>query len=209
MNLINLKSLHVCKGVLIAMLLGSLIACTSSGRTSIDTHSTEASANFSQLKTYRWDYSALGKIQPDGSHMPELDRVVCEHIDKIMSEKGYTRATTGKADFTLDYRITITQQEAAEDSIVTPDQQSEANDYGLRWTFDKGESPSFKGLQAPKSQTVIYQNGTLHLAAFDNQGHVIWHSSASRILNGRANEAERRAAVRVAVNKIMKTFPND
>ena len=209
MKLINLKSLHVCKVALIAMLLGTLAACSASGRTSIDTHSTDASANFSQLKTYRWDYSALGKIQPDGSHMPELDRVVCEHVDKIMSEKGYTRAATGKTDFTLDYRITITQQEAAEDSVVTPDQQSEANDYGLRWTFDKGESPSFKGLQAPKSQTVIYQNGTLHLAAFDNQGHVIWHSSASRILNGRANEAERRAAVRVAVNKIMKTFPND
>ena len=209
MKLINLKSLHVCKVALIAMLLGSLVACSGSGRTSIDTHSTEASADFSQLKTYRWDYSALGKIQPDGSHMPELDRVVCEHVDKIMSEKGYTRAATGKTDFTLDYRITITQQEAAEDSVVTPDQQSEANDYGLRWTFDKGESPSFKGLQAPKSQTVIYQNGTLHIAAFDNQDHVIWHSSASRILNGRANEAERRAAVRVAVNKIMKTFPND
>ena len=209
MKLINFKSLHICKGLLIAFLLGSLVACSFSGRTSIEEHSTEASANFSQLKIYRWDYSALGKIQPDGSHMPELDRVVCEHVDKIMSEKGYTRATTGKADFTLDYRITITQQEAAADSIVTPDQQSEANDYGLRWTFDKGESPSFKGLQAPKNQTVIYQNGKLHLAAFDNQGHVIWHSSASRILNGRANEAERRAALRIAVNKIMKTFPTE
>lgn len=209
MKLINLKYLGMCNRLLITVLLGSLVACTSSGRTAIDTHSTEASANFSQLKTYRWDYSALGKIQPDGSHMPELDRVVCEHVDKIMSEKGYARAATGKADFTLDYRITITQQEAAEGAVVTPDNQSEANDYGLRWTFDKGESPSFKGLQAPKNQTVIYQNGTLHLAAFDNQGQAIWHSSATRILNGRANEAERRAALRIAVNKIMKTFPTE
>ena len=88
MKLINLKYLGMCNRLLITVLLGSLVACTSSGRTSIDTHSTEASANFSQLKTYRWDYSALGKIQPDGSHMPELDRVVCEHVDKIMSEKG-------------------------------------------------------------------------------------------------------------------------
>lgn len=209
MKLINKKYLHICNGLLITLLLGSLVACSTSGRSSIDTHSTDASANFAQLKTYRWDYSALGKIQPDGSHIPEMDRVVCEHVDKIMSEKGYTRVATGKADFTLDYRITITQEEAAEGAVVTPDSQSEANDYGLRWTFDKGESPSFKGLQAPKNQTVIYQNGTLHLAAFDNQGQVIWHSSATKILNGRANEAERRAAVRVVVNKIMKTFPDD
>ncbi|HSC75211.1 MAG TPA: DUF4136 domain-containing protein [Pseudomonadales bacterium] len=195
--------------LLIGLLMGSLAACTASDHTSIDTYSTDASANFSQLKTYRWDFSALGKIQPDGSHLPEFDRVVCDHVDKDLSEKGYTRVASGPADFTLDYRITITQDEAAENPVTSPNSESEANDYGLRWTFDKGESPSFKGLQAPKTQMVVYRNGTLHLAAFDKQGHVIWHSSATKILNGRANEAERRAAVRVAVNKIIRTLPVD
>ena len=208
MKLFNLKNMNILNKLLLSLMFGSLVACAATGRISVDKHSADASADFAQLKTYSWDYSALGKIQPDGSHMPELDRVVCEHVDKIMSENGYTRINAKrKADFTLDYRVTITQEEAAESTAITPDSQSEANDYGLRWTFQKGESPSFKGLQAPKSQTVIYQNGTLHLAAFNNQGEAIWHSSATKILNGRANEAERRAALRIAVNKIMKTFP--
>lgn len=207
MKLLNSKYLHFVHALLISMLLGSLVGCTSSGRTSIETYSPEASADFSQLKTYRWDFSAMGKVQPDGSHMPEFDRVVCDHIDKHLAGLGYTRIAKGNADFTLDYRVTITQEEAAENKTIPVDAGSEANDYGLRWTFDKGESPSFKGLQAPKDQTVIYRNGTLHLAAFNNQGHMIWHSSASRILNGHANEAARRAALRIAVNKIMDTFP--
>ncbi len=205
----SLKYLQFFNALLVSVLVGSLASCTSSGRTEIETHDTEASANFTQLKTYRWDFAAMGKAQPDGSHMPEFDRVVCDHVDKDMSEKGFTRVASGRADFTLDYRITVTQEAAGETPIVDPNIQSEANEYGLRWTFDKGESPSFKGLQAPKTQTVIYQNGTLHIAAFDNQGHMIWHSSATRILNKRANEAERRAAVRVAVDKIMNTWPTD
>lgn len=190
----------------IGVLLTLLTACTSSGRTVIDEHSTEASANFSELKTYSWDFKGLGRLQPDGSHNAEFDRVVCDHIDKILDEKGYKRVAAGNADFTLDYRITVKQEEAVETNANTG---SEANDYGLRWTFDKDESPTFKGLQAPKSETVIYQSGTLHLAAFNKQGQTIWHSSASRILKDRANEAERRAALRVAVNKIMRTFPSE
>lgn len=207
MKLINSKCLQYVNALLISLLLGSLTACTTSGKTTIETYSPETSADISQLKTYRWDFSAMGKVQPDGSHMPEFDRVVCDHIDKHLAERGYTRVAKGNADFTLDYRVTIRQEEAAESKTIPADAKSEANDYGLRWTFDKGESPSFKGLQAPKDQTVIYRNGTLHLAAFDKQGNIIWHTSASRILNEHANEAARRAALRIAVNKIMDTFP--
>ena len=111
--------------------------------------------------------------------------------------------------YVLDYRIVVKEGEAAENPIVTPDAQSEANDYGFRWTFDKTEKPTFKGLQAPESQTVIYRQGTLHLAAYDKQGQTIWHSSATKIINEQSNEASRRAAIRVAVNKMMRTFPDD
>jgi hypothetical protein len=204
MNIIAQKYAYIFNGLLIAVLLGLLTACTSSGRTVIDEHSTEASANFAEMKTYRWDFSAMGKVTPDGGHTAEFDRVVCDHVDKVLGEKGYKRVASGNADFTLDYRVTVTQEEAVEGSS---DASSEANDYGFRWTFDKDESPSFKGLQPPKSETVIYRNGTLHLAAFNQQNQTIWHSSASRILNERTNEAERRAALRVAVNKIMRSFP--
>ena len=202
-------SLKFFNALLISSMLAMLSACMSSGRTSIETYSTDASADFSQLKTYRWDNTAMGKTLPDGGHLPEFDRVVSDHVDKILAEKGYKRVAGGAADFVLDYRIVVKEGEAAENPIVTPDAQSEANDYGFRWTFDKTEKPTFKGLQAPESQTVIYRQGTLHLAAYDKQGQTIWHSSATKIINEQSNEASRRAAIRVAVNKMMRTFPDD
>jgi hypothetical protein len=203
------KFLKHCSTFLMCLLLGTLVACTTSDRTSIDEYSTEAKADFTQLKTYKWNFAAMGKLQPDGSHLPEFDRVLCDHVDKHLAENGFQRMETGSVDFTLDYRVVISQEEAALDDKKTINIEQQSNDYGLRWTFDRSESPSFKGLQAPKDQTVVYQNGTLHIAAFDKQGLVIWHSSASRILkNGRGNEAERRAALRIAVNKVMATFPN-
>lgn len=200
----RMKSLHT---LLLAMLLATLAACGSQQRMAIDEHGTEAKGDFSQLKTYRWDFSALGNVAPDGGHIPEFDRVVCEHVDKHLSGMGYTRVEKGPTDFTLDYRVVITQEEAVVGSNANTPENDKVNEYGLRWTFDRGESPSFQGLQAPKDVSVIYRNGTLHLAAFDAQQKSIWHSSATKLLNGGNNEAERRAAVRIAVDKLMKTFP--
>ena len=191
---------------LVSLLL--LTACsTGSQRTEIDQHSTDISSDFSQLKTYRWDFAAMGKTVPEGGHFGEFDRVLCEHVDKHLAEMGYQRVAKGNTDFVLDYRVVVTQQEAAEASATGVDNNQQANQYGLRWTFDKDQSPTYQGLQAPKDNMVVYRNGTLHLGAFDNQGRSLWHTSASRILGERANEAERRAALRIAVNKLMQEFP--
>lgn len=197
------------KPLFAGLLLFILAGCTVSDHTAIDTYSTEADADFNQLKTYRWDFAAMGKLQPDGSHLPEFDRVLCEHVDKHLAERGFTRVEKGNADFTLDYRVVITREEAAANGAANLENEQKNNEYGLRWTFDRDESPSFQGLKAPKDQTVIYQHGTLHLGAFNAQGASIWHSSATRILTGRNNEAERRAALRIAVNKLMDEFPVD
>jgi hypothetical protein len=202
-----LPSLRTVRGLFLTLLACTLLACTTSERTVFDRQGTEANADFNQLKTYRWDFSALGKLQPDGSHLPEFDRVLCEHVDKHLAEKGYRRIDKGNADFSLDYRVVVTREEAAMAGNGANENEQRANEYGLRWSFDRDEAPSFKGLQAPKDQTVVYQNGTLHLAAFNAQGETIWHSTATRILSGRGNEAERRAALRIAVNKLMDKFP--
>lgn len=189
------------------ILLASVVAaCSTSSGTHVETYSTEASADFEDMKTYRWDFSGMDNAVPNGGHTQEFNRVVCEYVDMLMNDRGYKRVAKGDADITLDYRVVVTQ-EASEESDTSATNHSEANDYGLRWTFDKDELPTFQGLQSPKAQTVLYSRGELHLAAFNTQGQVIWHSSAARILDGRSNEAERRAALRIAVEKIMRTFP--
>lgn len=186
----------------------SIAACSTSTRDSVQTYSTDASADFADMKTYRWDFSGMDSAVPTGGHTQEFNHVVCEYVDMLMNDRGFKRVAKGDADFTLDYRVVITQEEAAETDDSALDNNGEANkNYGLRWTFDKDELPAFKGLQAPKDQTVLYSRGELHLAAVNPQGQVIWHSSSTRILEGHSNEAERRAAVRIAVDKIMKTFP--
>lgn len=207
MKVMNLKHLRFFQSLLLSFILVLLAACSTSDRMKLETHSTDASADFKHLKTYRWDFSALAKIQPDGGHYPEFDRVVCDHVDKHLAELGYTRVNSGTADFTLDYRVVINQKQAAADQEALSENNQQANPYGLRWSFDQGEKPSFDGLKAPKDQTVIYQSGELHLAAFNQQGQAIWHESITRIIKQRGNEAERRAAVRIAVDKIMKDFP--
>lgn len=190
----------------LVFLVSVIAACSTSSGTHVETYGTEASADFEDMKTYRWDFSGMDNAVPTGGHTQEFNRVVCEYVDMLMNDRGYKRVAKGDADITLDYRVVVTQ-EAFEDSNTSTTNHSEANDYGLRWTFDKDELPTFQGLQSPKAQTVLYSRGELHLAAFNTQGQVIWHSSAVRILDGRSNEAERRAALRIAVEKIMKTFP--
>jgi hypothetical protein len=174
----------------------------------IEKYSTDVSADFHQLKTYRWDFMAMGKSQPEGGHLAEFDRVLCEHVDKHLAQMGYTRAEKGPTDFTLDYRVVMKQEQSADDAATTNTRNEENNPFGWRWSINDTGSPTYQGLKAPKSETQIYRTGTLHLAAVDNQGHIIWHRSATRILNEHGNEAERRAGLRIAVNKLMESFPS-
>lgn len=197
----------VSRSIAICALLFAMFGCTASKQTDIETYSTESSADFHQLKTYRWDFTAMGKAQPDGGHLAEFDRVLCEHVDKHMADLGFTRVETGSADFLMDYRVVVKQEQASSDAAGNP-QHDENNPYGWRWSLNDAGSPTYQGLQAPKTDTQIYRSGTLHLAAVDKQGRVIWHSSATRILNEHGNEAERRAALRIATNKLMALFPS-
>lgn len=184
-----------------------LSACSGTKPLTIEKYDRDISADFQSLKTYRWDFSALSGAEPTGGHLPEFNLVLCEHVDKHMAAMGYQRVDSGSADFVLDYRVVIEQGEAADSPATATDALShvdEVNQYSLRWHFDKRGTPA---MEAPKDHMTPYQRGTLHLAATDEKNQVLWHYSVSKILNQRANEAERRAAMRIAIDKLMKEFP--
>lgn len=192
--------------VLTASLL--LTACSNNKPLSIESYSRDASADFSNLKTYKWDFSGLSEKEPTGGHLPEFSQVLCEHVDQHLSSLGYQRVDSGSSDFILDYRIVIEQGEASTNHNDATEAFSNAeavNQYSLRWQFDKRAAPSMEG---PKDHMTPYQRGTLHLGALNDKNQVIWHYSVSKILNQRSNEAERRAAMRIAIDKLMKKFPN-
>lgn len=193
-------------GLAVAAIL-LLSACSGTKPLSIEKYDRDISADFQNLTTYRWDFSALGEKEPKGGHLPEFNLVLCEHVDKHMAQMGYQRVETNNADFVLDYRVVIEQGEAADDQADATDslsQVDEVNQYSLRWHFDKRSTPA---MEAPKDHMTPYQRGTLHLGALDDKNQVLWHYSVSKILNQRANEAERRAAMRIAIDKLMKEFP--
>lgn len=191
----------------IAMAVLLLPACWNNKPLSIEKYDKDISTDFANLKTYRWDFSALGEKEPKGGHLPEFNLVLCEYVDKHMAEMGYQKIDSGHADFVLDYRIVIEQGEAADDKASADNTMShvdETNDYSLRWHFDKRAAPT---METPKDHMTPYQRGTLHLGAMDEKHQALWHYSVSKILNQRANEAERRAAMRIAIDKLMNEFP--
>ena len=194
--------------ILLLCSLLMLAACTSSTKSfSVENQGRDISTNVGTLKTYAWDFDALRDKLPTGGHLPEFNRVLCEHVDKHLAELGYQRVDGEHSDFVLDYRVVFEKGEAADD--LSPAMESlshveEVNDYSLRWRFDKRTNPE---VEEPKDHMAVYQRGILHIAAVDNSQRVMWHYSVSKILNQRANEAERRAALRIAIDKVMKEFP--
>lgn len=202
---------HTCHRFLALLLAVWLAGCTSDRNFAVENVGSEASSEFSALKTYHWNFDGLRDAVPTGGHLPEFNRVVCEHVDQHLAALGYQRvAPEQQADFVMDYRITVEQAEAASDDDAARSLQDlsnveEVNNYSLRWRFDERNAPH---VEAPKDHMVPYQRGTLHLGASNDHGQTIWHYSVSKMLNQRANEAERRAALRIAVDKVMKSFPS-
>jgi hypothetical protein len=203
-----MKSRRLILTVFLSSIIALLSGCFGGSKAfTIESYKTDANADVSQLKTYHWNFDGLREAVPTGGHLPEFNRVLCEHVDQLMSEMGYERvAPEQAADFVLDYRIVIiTDTAALADSNETPfPNVEEVNDYSLRWRFDERSAPQ---VEAPKDRMVPFQRGLLHLGASNDSGQTLWHYSVSKILNERANEAERRAAVRIAVDKLMKQFP--
>ena len=122
------------------------------------------------------------------------------HLEQQQPAPAEARLDAGQA-----IAADVEQGEAADDQAQeTLSHTDEVNEYKLRWYFDKRATPN---MEEPKDHMTPYQRGILHLGAFNENNQAVWHYSVSKILNQRANEAERRAGMRVAIDKLMKKFP--
>lgn len=161
-----------------------------------------------QLNTYQWDAQALSQAQTNGYRLSDMEQTITDHVDSIMSAKGYQRVASN-GDFRLDYRILIEEKTTAKQDKTAHSENDQApNEYGLRWRFDeKGGSTEFEGLRKPQESLITYENGTLHVAAVDPSGNTLWHAKSTRTLNSRGNEAERRAQLRIGLDQALKSLP--
>ena len=93
----------------------------------------EPSANFSNLKNYKWqstEQEKTGDIRVDN---PLLDKRIREAIDHSLSEKGYQSGNQTSFDFYVSYKMTIKRR-------------IEADNINTGVGFGIGSSGSFGGI---------------------------------------------------------------
>lgn len=189
--------------IIAASLALGLSACTQ-----VSPLLTSDNQRLSQLSTYQWDAQALSQAQTQGYRIADMEQTITDHVDSIMSAKGYQRVASN-ADFRLDYRVLIEEKTTAkQDKTSVSENDQAANEFGLRWRFnDKIGNGEVEGLGKQQESLITYENGTMHVAAVDAAGNTLWHAKSVRTLNSRGNEAERRAQLRIGLDQALKSLP--
>ena len=191
------------------LLIASALALGLSACTQVSPIMGGDNQRLSQLATYQWDAQALSNAQTQGYRLNDMEQTITDHVDSVMSAKGYQRVASN-ADFRLDYRILIEEKTTAkQDKTSASENDQAANEFGLRWRFDdKIGNGEVEGLGKQQESLITYENGTMHVAAVDATGNVLWHAKSVRTLNSRGNEAERRAQLRIGLDQALKSLPN-
>lgn len=165
-------------------------------------------ARLSGMQTYQWNSQLLSSGETSGYRMNDMETVITDYVDGAMAQKGYRRVASN-ADFHLDYRLLLEEKTSAhDDKTAQSENDQRANEFGVRWRFDdKSGATEFEGLGKPQESLVTYENGTLHVAAANPQGEILWQAKSTRTLNSRGNEAERRAQLRIGLGQVFRSLP--
>ena len=150
-------------------------------------------AKFSRLHTWEWQSSTplvTGNPRVDD---PLVHERIQTAIDKSLTQKGFTRVSSGKPDFLVTYHIAL-QQKLDAHTIYT------------------GYGPCRGWYGVGGAQTVVdtYDVGTLLIDFISpDSNNVIWRGTGqSRIQELRTPE-ERQARIQDAVDRILEQFPPD
>lgn len=165
------------------------------------------SMDISVFSTYRWDRSSLVTIAPDERAATDYGVIIIDEIDKMLAALGYSKVDDGTADITMDFRVTIKDlvaQFVEEDSIDIIEYKSP---YGLQWRFGKDDQPVHLEMATPAAELAYYEEGTLHIGAFDLEKKLAWHAMAHKIINKKHLPVEHEKVLRQKVRLIMTRFP--
>lgn len=189
--------------ILSVLLIPGLIAgcSTISVKTDYDT-----SADFADLKTYKWA-SYLEKVskakQLDDSL---LDTRVRNAVNSVLRSKGYREAEFGTPDFLVEYHAAV--QEKTDTSTI------DSPYYGTKTvkikhdgsvTKKTGFYTSFGG---PQTITVHYEEGTIIVDMVNPKTNtLLWRGSASEVIRPHITPEERDERVYEAVEKLLEKFP--
>jgi len=194
---------------LFTIALITLILAACSNGISLTKHDTEGSADLTTLKTYNWaaDSEFTGTSEVAG-HNRVFDKIIRNTVNQVLQEKGYVLTDSAQADFSIDYRINIQEEVVATDAAYSQSENDQnINQYGPTWKIGGGSDSGYQGLEPPAEELIFLQKGRLHIGAFAPTNSLVWHTSATKLLNSQKTDIERQQTMQQAVTKVMSSFP--
>jgi len=150
-------------------------------------------AKFGRLHTWAWQGSTPSVTGNPRLDDPLLHERIQSAIDKSLTQKGFTRAGSGKPDFLVTYHIAL-QQKLDAHTIYT------------------GYGPYRGWYGVGGAQTVVdtYDVGTLLIDFISPEtNNVIWRGSGQSRIQELKTPEERQARIQDAVDRILEQFPPD
>ena len=167
--------------VFVVFLAVSFINCST---LSVNTDYDE-SLTFSGLKTYFW-LPVPRKLKDDPRvDWETLDLRVKRAVDEVLSEKGFSRLTSGKPDFLVVYNVTLDRR-----VIAT--------------TLDTTHT----GSRPPGWASFNYEEGTLILNILEAETRkLMWQGRAQDEVSFVANPERKQKRISKAVRLMLENFP--
>jgi hypothetical protein len=187
------------KRAVAALLLFALAATVVMARAKIEVQR-DKKFDFATLKTWDWNPSGPGDVKvwltAESKSEPvkkTYEPVLMKAVEDELARRGLTRASGGKADFSVTYYVLITTSTNSQEmgQFLPPVTQ-----YGV---------PPF----APATTSLkIFPQGTVVLdIGAPDPGHVVWRAVAQAEVELDRTEAERSERIRNVIRDIVAKLP--
>ena len=176
--------------IFLLVLLASLVGCSSINYQEIQPVSPELKA----LKYYRWAVPVVTK--ESGARAVEFDTTFRGLIEADMEKKGYVY-DVDKAEFGLDYRISVVTRPGIDAEIYAP-----------HWTSDNRGNLTYTGWADPQGTGDMLKHGTVTLSMRSNKtDKLLWEGAVSKLMRSNEDEIDMSGAAKIAANALVGKIP--
>lgn len=196
---------RVFRTIVLQMLVFLLTSCTSSIR--IVNESIDRPGDLTNATTYRWDKASLATVAPAEVAASEFIATIRNEIDLALAARGFRKVDDGPADMTMGFRVTIEEKVAKYNTEVPYYDLNYTSPYGIRWRFGNRERSVIVEQATLPVEVTFFEEGTLHIGAFDTNNQMGWHVSAHKIINKKHTPSQHAEVLKKTVRAIMERFP--
>jgi Domain of unknown function (DUF4136) len=195
---------RVFKSILIQAMVVSLVSCASAVHV-IDVPIDEP-GDISGARSYCWDNGPLVAVAPGEEGSSEFSKTIRNEINLSLAGLGYRKVDDCPTDMTVGFRVTVQENVAGYSAEIPYYDDDFASPYGVKWRFGSGEK-SVITEQSTTVEVTFYEEGTLHVGAFDADNKMSWHVAAEKIVDEHHSPSEHKAVLRKTIRAIMQKFP--